>query len=79
MSKRLIWVSSGFVAVAIVAGVFWLGRWSGASSGFTQLMNRGNGLLEKGNAIAAINQRPGVPPENIVALYDAAYELGFYT
>ena len=24
------------------------------------------------------NIQPGVPPENIVALYDAAYEFGFY-
>ena len=24
------------------------------------------------------NVQPGVPPENIVALYDAAYEFGFY-
>jgi len=24
------------------------------------------------------NIQPGVPPENIVALFDAAYEYGFY-
>jgi Flp pilus assembly protein TadD len=55
MSKRLIWVSGAFLAVAIVAGAFWLRRPSAASAGFTQLMNRGNGLLEKGDAIVAID------------------------
>jgi Flp pilus assembly protein TadD len=55
MSKRLIWVSGVFLAVAIVAGAFWLRRPSAASAGFTRLMNRGNGLLEKGDAIAAID------------------------
>ena len=54
MSKRLIWVSGAFLAVAIVAGAFWLRRPSAASAGFTQLMNRGNGLLEKGDAAVAI-------------------------
>ena len=54
MSKRLIWVSGAFLAVAIVAGAFWLRRSSAASAGFTQLMNRGNGLLEKGDAAVAI-------------------------
>jgi tetratricopeptide (TPR) repeat protein len=52
MSKRLIWVSGAFLAVAIVAGAFWFRRPSAA--GFTQLMNRGNGLLEQGDAIVAI-------------------------
>ena len=54
MSKRLIWVSGAFLAVAVVAGAFWLHRSSTASAAFTQLMNRGNGLLEKGDAVAAI-------------------------
>ena len=55
MSKRLIWVSGAFVTVAIVAGAFWLRRPSAASAEFTQLMNRGNGLLEKGDAAGAIS------------------------
>jgi tetratricopeptide (TPR) repeat protein len=55
MSKRLIWVSGAFVTVAIVAGAFWLRRPSAASAEFTQLMNRGNGLLEKGDAAVAIS------------------------
>jgi Flp pilus assembly protein TadD len=55
MSKRLIWVSGAFLAIAIVAGGFWLRRSSTTSAGFTRLMNRGNGLLEKGDAIAAID------------------------
>ncbi len=54
MSKRLIWASGAFLAVAIAAGVSWL-RWSPSSSaGFMRLMNRGNGLLEKGDAAVAI-------------------------
>ena len=53
MSKRLIWASGAFLAVAIIAAAFWLRR-SSSSAGFTQLMNRGNGLLEKGDAAAAI-------------------------
>jgi Flp pilus assembly protein TadD len=59
MSKRLIWVSAVFLAVAIVAGAFWLRRPSAESAGFTRLMNRGNGLLEKGDAIAAIDVYAG--------------------
>jgi Tfp pilus assembly protein PilF len=54
MSKRLICVSGAFLAIAIVAGALWLHRSSTASAGFTRLMNRGNGLLEKGDAAAAI-------------------------
>ena len=54
MSKRLIWVSGAFLAVVIVAGAFWLRR-PAASAGFTRLMNRGNGLLEKSDALAAID------------------------
>ena len=54
MSKRLIWVSGAFLAVAIVTGAFWLRRPAPASAGFTRLMNRGNGLLEKGDAAVAI-------------------------
>jgi len=54
MSKRLIWVSGAFLTVAIVAGVFWLRRPAAASAEFTRLMNRGNGLLERGDAVAAI-------------------------
>ena len=55
MSKRLIWLGGAFLAAAIVAGAFWLRQSSTASAGFTRLMNRGNGLLEKGDAIAAID------------------------
>jgi len=55
MSKRLIWVGGAFLTIAIVAGAFGLRRSSTASAGFTQLMNRGNGLLENGDAIAAID------------------------
>ena len=54
MSKRQIWLGGAFVVVAIVAGAFWLRR-SSSAAGFAQLMNRGNGLLEKGDAIAAID------------------------
>ena len=54
MSKRLIWVSGAFLVIAIAAGVFWLRLPSAGSAAFTRLMNRGNGLLEKGDAIAAI-------------------------
>jgi thioredoxin-like negative regulator of GroEL len=53
MSKRLIWLSGAFLAVAIVAGVIMRHR-PPASAEFTQLMNRGNGLLEKGDALVAI-------------------------
>jgi hypothetical protein len=39
----------------VVAGALWLRRPPTSSAGFTQLMNRGNGLLEKGDAAAAID------------------------
>jgi Flp pilus assembly protein TadD len=55
MSKRLIWVSGAFLVIAIAAGVFWLRRPSAGSATFTRLMNRGNGLLEKSDALAAID------------------------
>jgi Flp pilus assembly protein TadD len=55
MPKGLVRIGGAFLAMAIVAGAFWLHRSSTASSGFTQLMNRGNGLLEKGDAVAAID------------------------
>ena len=55
MSKRLIWVGGAFLAAAIAAGVFWLRLPSAGSAAFTRLMNRGNGLLEKGDALAAID------------------------
>ena len=54
MSKRLIWISGALLALAIIAGAFWFRRQSTGSAGFTQLMNRGNGLLEKGDAVVAI-------------------------
>jgi cytochrome c-type biogenesis protein CcmH/NrfG len=55
MSKRLIWVSGAFLVIAIAAGVFWLRLPSAGSAAFTRLMNRGNGLLEKSDALAAID------------------------
>ena len=54
MSKRLIWVSGAFLAVAIATGACWLRRPAPSSAGFVRLMNRGNGLLEKGDAAVAI-------------------------
>ena len=54
MSKRLIWSSGAILAVAIVTGVFWLRLSSSSPAGFMRLMNRGNGLLEKGDAAVAI-------------------------
>ena len=53
MSKRLIWVSGAFLAIAIAAGAFLIRQSS--SAGFTRLMNRGNGLLEEGDAVVAID------------------------
>ena len=55
MSRYLIWVGSAFLVLAVVAGGFWLRRPAARSAGFTQLMNRGNGLLENGDGIAAID------------------------
>lgn len=54
VSKRLIWAGGAVLAIAVVAGAFWLLRPTSTSAGFTQLMNRGNGLLEKGDAPGAI-------------------------
>lgn len=54
MSKRLIWVGGVLVAMGIIAAAFGLRRAGHSSAGFTQLMTRGNGLLEKGEAAAAI-------------------------
>jgi len=53
MSKRLIWVGGALLAVAIAAGAFLLFR-PPAAAEFAWLMNRGNGLFEKGDAPAAI-------------------------
>ncbi len=55
MPKRLIWVSGAFLAVAIATGACWLRRPAPSSAGFVRLMNRGNGLLEKGDAAVAIS------------------------
>ena len=55
MSKRLIWVCGAVLTIVIIAGAFWLRRSTASSAGFTQLMNRGNGLLEKGDAVVAID------------------------
>jgi Flp pilus assembly protein TadD len=54
MSKHLIWASGVLVAVAIAAGAFWLQRSRAASPGFARLVNRGNAMLEKGDADGAI-------------------------
>lgn len=57
MSKRLIWVSSACVlAAAAVAAAVWIHRSSSTAvtAGFMRLMNRGNGLLDKGDAASAI-------------------------
>jgi len=67
MPKRLICVSGALLAIAIVIGVLFL-RWPATTSaGFTQLMNRGSGLLEKGDASAAIDvyaHALGLSPES---------------
>jgi Tfp pilus assembly protein PilF len=55
MSRPPIWVSGALLALAVVAGAVWLRRPPAASAGFAQLMNRGNGLLEKGDAAAAMD------------------------
>ena len=55
MSRRPICVGCAFLALAIVAGVLWVRRTPPETAGFTQLMNRGNGLLEKGDGAAAID------------------------
>jgi len=72
MSKRLIWIilGLGLVVLAIL-----LLRPTGRSGGFTRLMTRGNGYLEKGdatNAIAAYLQVIKLAPENLDARLNLA-------
>jgi Flp pilus assembly protein TadD len=54
MSKRLTSIGVVLAAVAIAAGALWLQRSRAASSGFATLVNRGNAMLEKGDADGAI-------------------------
>jgi Flp pilus assembly protein TadD len=54
VDKRLIWAGGAALAIGIIAGAVWVFRPATTSAGFTRLMNRGNGLLEKGEAAAAI-------------------------
>jgi len=55
MSKRLLWVAVPILTIVIVAGAVWLRRSPPGATGFAQLMNRGNGLLENGDALGAID------------------------
>lgn len=67
MSKRLIWISSAIIlTITFVAVAFRFSpaaKSSAPSAEFTQLMSRGNGLLEQGDAATAIE------------LYDQALKL----
>ncbi len=72
MSKRLIWIvlGLGLVVLAIL-----LLRPTRSENGFTRLMTRGNGYLEKGdatNAIAAYLQVIKLAPENLDARLNLA-------
>ena len=72
MSKRLIWtgLALGLVVLAIV-----LLRSTRGENGFTRLMSRGNGYLEKGdatNAIAAYLQVVKLAPANLDARLNLA-------
>jgi tetratricopeptide (TPR) repeat protein len=53
MSKRPLWICATIAAIALVVGV-WRYHRSTAAPTFTQVMTRANGLLEKGDAPAAI-------------------------
>ncbi|ACB76235.1 FG-GAP repeat domain-containing protein [Opitutus terrae] len=59
MSKRLIWISGAVLILVIAAALLWFSpasRSSHATSAeFMQLMTRGNGLLENGDAAGAID------------------------
>ena len=72
MSKRLIWIvlGLGLVVLAIL-----LLRPTRSENGFTRLMTRGNGYLEKGdatNAIAVYLQVIKLAPENLDARLNLA-------
>jgi hypothetical protein len=72
MSKRLIWIVPGLGLVAL-AILLLRPPWGG--TGFTRLMTRGNGYLEKGdatNAIAAYLQVIRLAPENLDARLNLA-------
>ncbi|PTY02813.1 hypothetical protein DB347_22980 [Opitutaceae bacterium EW11] len=53
MSKRLLWVVGVVLVLAVAAGILRQRRSSDASA-FTQLVTRGNGLLERGDTAGAI-------------------------
>ncbi len=54
MSKLLKWIIGALLALALAFGARWLVYSRDASLQFTQLMTRGNGLLEQGDATGAI-------------------------
>jgi len=54
MSKHLMRGGGAVLAIILVVGLVWSWRKPAWSADFTQLMNRGNGLLENGDAPAAI-------------------------
>ena len=68
MSKRLIWIGTLGLVAAGIAATLWLQRPRPAAVGFTQLVTRANGLLEAGDAAAAIDvytEALRVSPESI--------------
>jgi tetratricopeptide (TPR) repeat protein len=72
MSKRLIWIAVG---LALAGLAILLLRPAGNETGFTRLMTRGNGYLEKGaatNAIAAYLQVVKLAPDNLDARLNLA-------
>src|ERR1700690_1977934 len=72
MSKRLIWIVLGLGLVALAVLLL---RPTRSETGYTRLMTRGNGYLEKGdatNAIAAYLQVIKLAPENLDARLNLA-------
>ncbi len=72
MSKRIIWIVLG-VSLGVLA--IHLSRSNRGESGFTRLMTRGNGYLEKGdatNAIAVYQQVVKMAPANLDARLNLA-------
>ena len=72
MSKRLIWIVLGLGLVVLAVLLL---RPTRSEAGFTRLMTRGNGYLEKGdatNAIAAYLQVMKLAPENLDARLNLA-------
>ena len=75
MSKRLIWIGSAALALAIIAGALWLRRPANPSSEFTRWMTRGNGLLDQGDvagALAAYTESLRLSPQSIDARLNLA-------